>query len=275
MTEKDAGPAAPAWFQHAPFGMLVIDNQDRIAYANHALEGLVGLPASQLLGHTRESLPSPTHRLLFADSGRVHLRGPGAPDRWLKCESVQGTEGTVCYFTDVTRQQTLETENRELREQVEVLRINDPLTGFLNHRAIAQHLDLHISRSRRYGNALSIALIRMRLSLADASIHRQAHDPAVLAVSRHLRDRLRWVDQVARWDEDAFMVILPETDEATARELLDRISVEIDQLTLPELLQHADVHLAVGVVGWQKGDDARTLVQRSVRLAEPDLASNA
>ena len=274
MTENDLGAPELAWFQHAPFGMLVIDSEGRIAHANRALESLVGLPASQLLGHTRDSLPSPTHRLLFADAGRIHLNGPGAPARWLECNSHQLADGTVRYYTEITRELELEVENRDLLDRIEASRVSDPLTGLPNHRAITQHLDLHISRSRRYGNALSIALVRMRLSLADASIHREAQDPALLAVSRYLRDRLRWVDQIARWDDKAFMVILPETDDDNARELLDRIAAEIDQLELPELLRHAKVELSVGVVGWQKGDDARTLVQRSERLAEPALASN-
>lgn len=275
MTEKSPESLESNCFHHAPFGLLVIDAGGRITHANQALEGLVGLPASQLLGHTRETLPSPTHRALFAATGNVHLNGPGAPERWLYCHTHETPDYSLRYFTDITREQALEAENRELQERIETTRINDPLTGLPNRRAITQHLELHVSRSRRYGNHLSLALVRMRLSLPDAGIHREAHDPVLLAVSRYLRDRLRWVDQIARWDDDAFLVILPETDEDTAGELLDRIAGEIDQLVLPELLRHARVELAVGVTGWQKGDDARTLVRRSEHLARPAMASSA
>jgi diguanylate cyclase (GGDEF)-like protein len=272
MSEKKPGPPNPTCFDDAPFGVLVLDGQDRIAYANPSLEHLVGLPTDQLLGQSRETLPAPARSLFSPAPGRVRLHGPGAPERWLECHTGGGAEGSLRYFTDVTLQQALEVENRELREQLEAMQTQDPLTGLPNQRAIAQHLELHISRSRRYGNALSIALVRMRLSLADASIHREARDPALLAVSRYLRDRLRWVDQIARWDGDAFMVILPETEETTARELFDRIAEEIDQLTLPELLRHADVDLSIGVVAWHKGDDVRTLVRRGERQARPELA---
>jgi diguanylate cyclase (GGDEF)-like protein len=264
-----------AWFRHAPFGMLVLDRQGRIVQANRALESLIGLPISQLLGHSRDTLPSPTHRVLFAESVRIHLNGPGAPERWLYCETHSEDDKTIRYFSDITRERALEAENRDLVERIEATRVNDPLTGLPNQRAITHQLELQVSRSRRYGNPLSIALIRVHMELPENSIHREARDPVLLSVSRYLRDRLRWVDQIARWDNDAFLTVLPETDENAARQLLAKISAETDQIDLPELFHRVGIGLTVGVAGWQKGDDAHTLIRRSNQESHPAIASSA
>ncbi|MFM1891404.1 MAG: hypothetical protein RLZ44_481 [Pseudomonadota bacterium] len=264
MQKQDLDSLQHTWMARAPIPMLAVGGDGRVRWANRALEAVVGLPASQLLGHTRATLPSPTHRVLFADAGLIHLNGPGAPERWLRCDVLAGDgDLRLHFYTDVTREVDLSEENRRLRSEVEDLRTTDALTGLANQRALARHLEMHVSRSRRYDNPLSLVHVAVAAPGPEGSA-----DAAMLALGRHLRDRLRWVDEVARWDEDQFLVILPETGEVEAREVAANLLATAELPVLPAPYAEVGLEVRYGVASWQRGDDSRTLRRRAVAAAE-------
>jgi diguanylate cyclase (GGDEF)-like protein len=157
----------------------------------------------------------------------------------------------------VTRETELVEENRKLRETVESLRMSDELTGLPNQRALKQQLELHVSRSRRYDNSLSVIHISFDLDQPAAT------DAVALALAQHLRDRLRWADLVAHWDEAEFVVILPETVEGKAREVGANLLAADDPVRITGDFSGIEPRIAIGVAGWQKGDDSRTLLARA------------
>jgi diguanylate cyclase (GGDEF)-like protein len=273
MDAKDMTALEQGWFHDAPYPMLAIDDAGRIRWANRALEACVGLPASQLLGHDRDSLPAPAYRVLLTDAELIHLQGPGAPERWLKCSrcasrSVDGVALRLHCYQDVTAQHRLETDNRQLREALTELQLNDPLTGLPNERALSQAVNQQVSRSRRYDNPLSVMLVH----LAPAASGEHA-DATLQALARLLRDRLRWVDQLGRWREDAFLAILPETGEDDARQLADKIHTSLAEAAGESGHPLGTVSVSFGLAAWRKGDDARTLLRRATQgVGDADLA---
>ncbi len=274
MESQQLAALEKGWFNDAPLAMLATDQNGRVRWANRALEGCVGLPASQLLGHTRDSLPAPAHKVLFGADELIHLQGPGAPDRWLKqtvCPSrdAQGNALQLHCYEDVTEQRRLARENGQLQAALEELQLTDPLTGLPNERALSQAVNQQVSRSRRYGNPLSVLLVHLGAK-PDGE-----HDEATLqALARLLRDRLRWVDQLGRWRGDAFLAVLPETGEDDLLALTQKMRQGLAEVAQADE-QHplASVHLDFGQAVWQKGDDARTLLRRaSQHIGAPDLA---
>lgn len=260
MPDQQADPCAHAWLTNAPVALLALAADGRVRWANRALEAVVGLPAAQLLGHTRDSLPSPAHRVLFGTGELIHLKGPGAPERWLRCQVSEPGDGVRLYcYSEVGREIALAEQNRRLAGEIEGLRTTDTLTGLPNRRALAQQLELHVSRSRRYHNPLSLVHVELQVQGPDG-----AGDAAMLAMARHLRERLRWVDQVARWDERQFLLVLPETAEAEAREVAASLLAPDDIPPLPASIGTARIDLYHGVSSWQQGDDSRTLRERAV-----------
>lgn len=272
--DAQPGPSLEqGWFHDAPYPMLATDEQGRIRWANHALETTVGLPASQLLGHSRDSLPSPAHRVLLGNDGLIQLHGPGVPERILHCtlapaRSVDGMSLTLHYYQDLTEQQRLRTENRVLQHNLEELQLTDPLTGLSNDRAISQALNQQVSRSRRYNNPLSVLLVQMS--------GRDHPDATIQALARLLRDRMRWVDQLGRWQDGAFMAVLPETAETDAHQLMDKIHAGLQEVGADAASPLHGLALSYGIASWQKGDDARTLLRRAtVGISAGGQASNA
>jgi len=248
--------------QELPIGLLLLDQDGRIAWLNEGMHELLGLPDADLLGKSVAQLPQPAQLLLSAEPRLFHV--PGSR-RWLSRELRRGEDGQrLMVVLDVSAQEELAEENARLRQQVEDLKLTDELTGLPNKRAISQALDLHISRSRRYQNPLSVALVHVDLQ-ALAGVQPLSSEPAVLASSRFLRDRLRWVDQIARWEENIFLLVLPETTQADASVTLEKIAAEQHSMALPEACGDIRPKLTFGLACWRKGDDMRTLLRRTVK----------
>lgn len=253
---------------NVPFGLLLLDADDRIRWANRRLAGMLGAEAADLVGRRTGQLSDNVRRLL---EGEPQLFHDAAHQRWIRRESRRNAAGErLMVLTDVTGQEQLAEENARLRQQVEDLRLTDELTGLPNKRAISQALDLHVSRSRRYQNPLSVVLVHADMQ-APAGVKPLSHDPVTLGVSRFLRDRLRWVDQIARWEDHIFLLVLPETGEADARVLIDKVVAEQEGIPLPEAYAELRPRLAFGLGCWQKGDDARTLLRHALN----DLRENS
>jgi len=247
-------------FNDCPCGILRLDADGRILEANPALEAMLGLSSSQLAGHDRNSLPYPAFRGLFkGEEGMLHLIGPGVEtERWLQCRPGSGPGPLIHYFTDVTELVRLREQTRQLRTQVEELTVSDSLTGLANQRAFNRALTAQVTRSRRYQNPLSLILVEL---LDRGRSDGQPSDEGVLATSRYLRDRLRWVDVIARWDHNHFLVILPETDEASAAELIRKIDAEFASGETAS--ERPGLLLRFGSSSWRKGDDERKLMDRA------------
>jgi len=262
--------------RNSPCGVLIFDQNGTINWLNPALESMLGLQADQLVGQKREQFPFTTHRGLFKGAGLMHLFGTGVEqERWLHCtiETRDGTDPaihTIKYFQDVTELMRLREENQRLNQQVEELAITDELTGLANRQSLTRGLNAQVARSRRYQNPLSLAVIH----LIDDRSEPVIPDEVILEVSRYLRDRLRWVDLIARWEHSQFIIILPETSLQHANDLMDKVLASFSELTLPAQYAADSLELQFGLAEWQKGQDARLLLKQAlISLAENEAAS--
>ncbi|HKD45393.1 MAG TPA: GGDEF domain-containing protein, partial [Candidatus Angelobacter sp.] len=93
------------------------------------------------------------------------------------------------------------------------LATSDPLTGLFNRGYVDDRLALELSRARRYGNVLTLAVIDADhfKSLNDRHGH-PSGDLVLGGIASILRDSFRQSDTVGRYGGEEFVVILPETD---------------------------------------------------------------
>jgi two-component system cell cycle response regulator len=104
------------------------------------------------------------------------------------------------------------------------LATRDPLTGLFNRGYVDDRLNVELSRARRYGKTLTVAVIdadRFK-SLNDAHGH-QAGDLALRKIGDLLNDSFRQSDTAGRYGGEEFVVILPETDMAAAQQKLESL----------------------------------------------------
>lgn len=262
--------------ENVPCGVLIFDQSGTISWLNPALETMLGLKADQLVGQKQEQFPFTSHRGLFKGAGLMHLFGTGVEqEHWLYCsvetrDDVGPTIHTIKYFQDMTELMRLREENQRLNQQVEELAITDELTGLANRQSLTRTLNNQVARSRRYQNPLSLAVIH----LLDKHDKTAIPDEIILEVSRYLRDRLRWVDLIARWEHSQFIIILPETSLQHAKELMDKVLAGFSEVPLPARYAADSLELLFGLAEWHKGQDARLLMKQALtNLAENEAAS--
>jgi len=249
-----------AWIDDCPLPVLVTDSGGRVAGASAALERTTGVRREELVGRAVSEIRSPIARSLCGDEPLVGFTRPGGLEVWLhrRLQTLDATGHTVHWLEDVSEGARLRRDNEELRARVRQLDLSDGLTGLPNRRAFDQALIQQVTRSRRYGNALSLMGVEVVPREPGATIS----DGVVLAVSRYLRDRLRWVDTVGRVDRARFLVLLPETPERETLRLADALAAGAASIVLPETEAQGPLSLRAAATAWHKGDDPGHLLHR-------------
>ncbi len=252
---------APPPDMESSCALALLDVDGRFEWINSAFARILGASVESLTGSLSESLPTTAKTWLAGCPEPVRWTGPTGRSYWLRSQRDPMGDKTVLAVQDVTLEKSLQEENQSLHRQLRDLRLNDNLTGLPNQRAIRQALDLQISRSRRYNNPLTVLLVQSKLQEARVEPMPRSADTLILAISRFLRDRLRWVDQIGRWEDNTFLVILPETTRPDAQQLISKIQADLADLQLPSPLEGFSPALEFGLAVWGKGDDLRTLLQ--------------
>jgi diguanylate cyclase (GGDEF)-like protein/PAS domain S-box-containing protein len=263
MSNNKSGDFAEIWFQECPVAMLILDDRGRIYRINRALQELIGIDPVELLGQDAETLSHPQLQGLFEHSGELEISDLERDGRRYLCQTreLPSSGGMVLHaYQDLSNQLRLQEENDRLQQQINELAITDQLTGMANSRTLNRSLNAQVTRSRRYHNPLSLAVVE----IGQTDQEETPEDEVILAVSRFLRDRLRWVDMIARWNEHQFVLILPETNMEDGRQLLDKIQQGFSDSELRDGGAQGNVRLHIGLAEWQKGNDARILMKRAM-----------
>lgn len=249
--------------QSGPTGILLMNGRGRVRWVNDILLSWMGITGEELVGKDSHTLQHPELQQIFQCVERLHLQPRHASERWLSCHQLmldgRPNHSLVAhYFLDDTPQENL---NHQLREQS----LNDALTGLPNLRALMLALDPQVSRCRRYHSQLSVVLMGI-----DRDSNRDNNQQR-LAVSRLLKDQLRWADLIGCGDEGEFILILPETGEEDALKLVQKLSAQLAQLPNAD---STPISASFGVTAWRKNDDANALLRRAnLALAETRGAS--
>jgi diguanylate cyclase (GGDEF)-like protein len=140
---------------------------------------------------------------------------------------------------------------REKQEQLVRESITDALTGVHNFRYFQQELKVELDRARRYARPLSLVIVDVDHFKAYNDKHgHEAGNGALRGVTEALGTALRSTDRLARYGGEEFAVLLPETDEAQAREAAERfrqavgkrrvVTVSVGGATFPLQAKEAD-----------------------------------
>ncbi len=146
------------------------------------------------------------------------------------------------------------TELRQHDDPV-IFAITDPLTRVYNRRYLLHRLAYEATRSVRYRAPLAVMLVDVD-NLAEINHqHGILHGDAVLVETAQLLKKLsRAPDVLGRSDTQDFMLLMPQTDEAGARMLADRVLQTISEHHF--VSQKLDLHVtaSIGVACGEGGD---------------------
>ncbi|MBS3936697.1 MAG: GGDEF domain-containing protein [Sulfuritalea sp.] len=117
--------------------------------------------------------------------------------------------------------------NERLREELEFMATRDPMTGLLNRRAFFARAAVEWARSVRSGRPLAVvtADIDFFKKVNDAHGH-HVGDQVIRDFARRASGLLRVPDVLARFGGEEFVILLPDTDRASALHVAERIRRE-------------------------------------------------
>lgn len=148
-----------------------------------------------------------------------------------------------------------------------VLSANDSLTGVLNRRAFNERWEAELSRARRYGRPISVAVLDIDYFKQFNDHHgHAAGDVALKTVAKVLRGRVRSTDFVGRLGGEEFAVALPETSSKDAKVAAESLREVVGEtpMNIPGSRVPANVTISVGIASWpDHGEEITRLLDRA------------
>jgi len=222
-------------------GILFVDAQQQILYANAAFSQLWAVPGVLAGQRLDDLVPLLRNRVVAADA--IHLdtmrRTPGHRDAAVRelrtvdgrllvqrCQSVtEGDTASGClwFHEDVTLERQAQQHAWEA--------VHDALTGLLNRRGLHEALERTLSLAARDGAPVALMFIDLDdfKRANDLGGHRTG-DEILVAVARALSAQTRPGDTTARLGGDEFAVLCPGLPAEPASHLAERLVAAVEHL---------------------------------------------
>ena len=115
-------------------------------------------------------------------------------------------------------------DNVHLFQDIHRLAVTDPVTGLANYRRLIDSLELEMQRTSRTGRSFALLLFDLDgLKKINDRFGHQVGTRALCRAADVLRSQSRAIDTSARHGGDEFALVLPETTDQGALELLARV----------------------------------------------------
>lgn len=246
-------------------GVLVLDNEQRIADINSAAMRFLALSADSCIGEDAPALLGSWPPLLqYCNSqtetrGEIHVLGRHLDVRAVPLhENSRRRCGLLLVLRDISThtmaEEALRDANARLQAhvaEIEALQvklreqaIRDSLTGLFNRRYLEETLQREIAQASRSGRPLAIVMIDIDQfkEVNDAHGH-SAGDAALQALGALLAANTRGGDVACRYGGEEFVLALPGATLEVARERADRLRLTVEALRV----EHAGAILSMTI----------------------------
>jgi diguanylate cyclase (GGDEF)-like protein/PAS domain S-box-containing protein len=153
------------------------------------------------------------------------------------------------------------TSQRTLMDELEHQATHDPLTGAFNRVVTDRILAHEARRAERVGTPVSLMIADIDLFKAiNDHFGHPVGDAVLKEVVARMTDRIRETDLLARWGGEEFLVILPGTDAAGARQLAETLCAAVAEAPIPPV---GTVTVSIGVAAFHPGEAVEPWIARA------------
>ena len=227
-------------YERSPDGILTIDANHGVLYANPEAEALSGRSVSELLGTTchdgffdceEPCRDCPVSHVLATGevAERPVAQEVGGHHRWLEqvFYPVLSPQGGVASVVECTRDTTM---TRMAKTTIHRMAYYDALTDLPNRSLFLDRLSTAISRARRQDQIVSVIFVDLdEFKEINDTLGHAVGDGLLKAVSTRLKELLRDEDTVARYGGDEFTVMARIASRDEAGEIASRIIASVDE----------------------------------------------
>lgn len=254
-------------------GVILSDQNENVIWVNDYFlrmmaadrNSVLGAPVSSLLGNNISMTVNEP------DANRYETKNDHGESLWLHSVRVPDLSGSgfcLRLLIDITEFEHRKNIRPLFTNGMDINRV-DQSTGVLNRRAIMHELIEEISRTRRYGNPLSLIMLRYPFNSSGGQ-HSTKND-TVQAIISCLNSQLRWVDKLGKLENGEFLIVLPESDHDAAHQTWEKINEAIMDMTIRR--DQITTDYSAAVTGWVKNDTPESMLQRlNTMLVEPRVA---
>lgn len=146
---------------------------------------------------------------------------------------------------------------------------NDSLTSLLNHANLMQHLQAELARAARERFPIAYAILDLdHFKAVNDELGPAGGDRLLRNLALFLKQRLRRSDIIGRYGGDEIGVILPHTDGATARTVLDNLRDSFSRLPPCQVGSGASITWSGGIAAFPDFPTAELLVEGAERALD-------
>ncbi|MBZ5487180.1 diguanylate cyclase [Halomonas aquamarina] len=227
----------------APVGICITDPDGCFEMVNAAYCHFYGYSEEELLGKHFSMMIAPADRDALTRRHDEFIKGDSIQDFRQECEvrdkqgdvhtiiaeaaRIEGDDGRprqLTFIVDITERKQLEERLKQANERLDHLAHRDELTGLFNRRAGLQRLGEEEQRSKRYGNALSIAIFDLdSFKAINDTYGHGIGDDVLREVTALVGQTLRSTDIQMRLGGEEFLIIMPEVDTQAAERAMERV----------------------------------------------------
>lgn len=141
----------------------------------------------------------------------------------------------------------------------------DRLTGVLNQTSFLRALRIEVARAKRYNHVFSLTRIRLHFIWPPGVTHSHSVISQVLRnVADSATKQIRTIDTIGRYEENDFVILMPETGNKDAKIVIDRIRHSLT--SQPIEIDRGQISIAV-MIGCVTNDNDSSLDANSMMEA--------
>jgi diguanylate cyclase (GGDEF)-like protein/PAS domain S-box-containing protein len=233
-------------------GVIVVDPERRIAEINPAAQRILNLSLKQAFGRQlAREIPvlaaiEPALKSGVSGVQELQLRvGDEDRDYEVRFSSITNNRhrlnGSLMILRDIT-------DRKRTEEKLHQLAVTDPLTGLFNRRYFFEVAEREFELSLRRGRAFAIIIFDVdHFKNVNDTYGHVVGDQVLQSLTGRCLQSLRAYDVMARYGGEEFIIMLPETDAASAWRVAERLRTSIVDTPIATKAGPAEVTISLGV----------------------------